>query len=250
MKDRDRSARVRVPFAHDAGASMVETAILLPLILIAIFIAIGLAVVANGRSALSSGMTEGLRLAATRGDNSLMGGEDIIAPVRSYISSLDLSELKLLISSGQIEEADYALFLNRCFGSIHDTTSLKTLPAQYIYTLIYINQALRQSIGPSLRFPCVPPGGSPPPGGGDCPTARDAGCVSCYLINPTSLDFTPSDTADPNTYAIRCEYSPSNIFLDPIFRLFALFSPGSSSTGGRFIIKRDRLFEITRLGER
>jgi hypothetical protein len=228
---------------------MIETAIILPLVLVAIFVAIGLAAIANGRSALSSAMTEAIRLAATRGDQALMGGEQMISPVESYRSGDDLSILKPLLSSGEVKDEDFKLFLNDCFGRIHGTTSLKELPPQYIYSLVFINQALQQSIGPSLKFPCIPPGGSPPGAGGACPIERSAGCVSCYLINPDTFDFTAASAdPDPNRYAIRCEYSPSSVFLDPIYRIFSVFSSNGASGGAALVIKRDRLFEITRLG--
>ncbi len=226
---------------------MLETAIILPLVLVAIFIAIGLAAIANGRSALSSAMTEAMRLAATRGDMDLMGGEQMVIPVKRYLDTNELEELMPLLASGDVKFEDLKTFANECFGRVHSTQSLKQLPIQYIYSLVYIHQALRQSIGPSLNFPCNPPGGTPP--SSICSAATRPGCVSCYLINPDTFDFTLiSSDPDPNRYAIRCEYSPSSVFLDPIYRIFSLFSGNGASGGGGLVIKRDRLFEVTRLG--
>lgn len=232
----------------ESGVSMLETAIILPLVLVAIFIAIGLAAIANGRSALSSAMTEAMRLAATRGDSDLMGGKQMVLPVKRFLDANEFEDLASLISSGDVKFEDLKTFANECFGKVYGTQSLKELPASYIYALVYIHQALRQSIGPSLSFPCIPPGGSSP--GGGCPAVSSPGCVGCYLINPDTLDFTPvnSSDPDPNRYAIRCEYSPSSVFLNPIYRIFSVFSGNGTSGGSGLVIKRDRLFEVTRIG--
>lgn len=229
---------------------MIEAAILLPLILVVIFIAIGLSVLANGRSALTTGMTSALRLATTRGDRALMGNVALLGPVETYFVSAgnDLSPLQTYVTSGDIDPLDTRAFLNRCFGEIYGTNRLKDLPRQYQYLLVYLNQALRESIGPSLRFPCVPPGGAPPSNyTARCPTnAQNSGCVACYLLNPDTLSFTPATTPQPTRIALRCEYSPSSIFLKPIWSALSLFSGGSGEGG--IVITRDRMLEITQLG--
>ncbi|MFM1847891.1 MAG: hypothetical protein RL417_1365 [Pseudomonadota bacterium] len=214
--------------------------------------AIGLAVIANGKASLGSAMTEGLRLAATRGDLTLMGNQAMIAPVTAFISGSDLtaSGLSALLVSGDVPEDEAKLFLNQCVPTVYGIDSLAQLPPPILYTLIYINQALRQSIGSSLRFPCVPPGGDPPPNSSNCPTTGSVpGCAACYLINPQQLNYTAvGSPPSPNFFAIRCEYSPSNIFLDPIMKGLALLTGISGGNAPGIVISRDRVFEVTRLG--
>lgn len=252
------SSRKRERWAERSGVTLVETAILLPLTLAVMFIIIAIAVLFNARSSLSSGMSQALRLANTRANVALVG-EKMLSPLNDYVDPntqlASFSSIAELVSTN-VSQADAAAFLNTCFAAVYQLP-LSDLPPQYLYTLAYLKQALAQSIGPSLKFPCVPPGGQPPSGINQCqppaPANRPAGCVSCYLLDPRDFDLdpsTPSSTSppdpNPDRLIMRCEYSPASIFIQPILSLLNLFSGGSSGGGSSLTITRDRVFEVTR----
>jgi len=228
------------------GASMVETALFLPLILLSVFIIIAVGVALNARAALSSGMTEALRLAHTRGNSTRMG-TDILPAIESvHIGNPSESALRILTSLPDNERLSGYYLLDSCFARMYDN-ELPGLKNQHLYSLVYLNQALAQSIGPSFRFPCLPPGATPPQG---CDNGRPRlpGCAMCYLFDPEYPEAeTASSSLSPDRIAIRCEYAPSSIFLDPIVRLLSVFGL-ENSAGGIFTIRRERLFDAQELG--
>jgi hypothetical protein len=251
------NARIRPPRDNERGVSMIEAAIFLPLLFVAIFIVIGISVMANARMSLGSAMTEAARLAATRGDIESMGAIQLIEPVGDYYSpGGSFDDISALITSGGVNVNDAESFFNRCLPFVYNSISqLEDLPPQLVYTMVYINQALRQSIGSSLKFPCVPPGGAPPsPSQSNCATnpgnpSANRGCVGCYLLHPELLNYVSISAApNPRRFAIRCEYSPSNVFLDPILRGLALLTGSGGSSAAGIVITRDTVFEITSIG--
>lgn len=234
---------VRAARGNEGGATLLETALFLPFVLLTIFIVIGIAVTLNARESLSNAMTDSLRLAHTRGNSALVGTP--IGAVATYKSGGGFPPIESYIATLPGESLAAESFFDACFGATYGQP-LRQLPEQYIYTLIYINKSLQQSIGPTLRFPCAVPGGSTPPG---CPNLQSAqaGCVGCYLLNPTTNDFSPSSVApDPDVISLRCEYSPSGLFMRPIVGLFALV--GAATGSNPFVIQRDFTFNAARVG--
>jgi hypothetical protein len=227
------------------GVTLVETAIFLPVVLLAIFIVIGVAVMLNARRSLSSALVESVRLANTRGNVALVG-QSLIQPVSNYVSGGSFNSIASYISSPTLQSAEAEGFLNGCFGSVYGRP-LSQLPTQYIYTLIYMNKALQESIGGTLRFPCRVQGGTNP--GGSCQAAPPPtpGCVACYLLNPTTLDLTPVLTPpDPNVIALRCEYTPASLFMRSITGLLSLIGAGGGVSP--FVVSDQIRVEVARDG--
>ena len=227
------------------GVTLVETAIFLPVVLLAIFIVIGVAVMLNARRSLSSALVESVRLANTRGNVALVG-QSLIQPVSNYVSGGSFNSIASYISSPTLQSTEAEGFLNGCFGSVYELP-LRQLPTQYIYTLIYMNKALQESIGGTLRFPCRVQGGTNP--GGSCQAAPPPtpGCVACYLLNPTTLDLTPVSTPpDPNVIALRCEYTPASLFMRSITGLLSLIGAGGGVSP--FVVSDQIRVEVARDG--
>jgi len=257
--EREAGGQSRDSSARSRGASLIETAIVLPVALGAIFVIIGIAIMLNARSGLTSGMSQALRLANTRGNAALMG-ESVLGALDTYAasSSPGFTPIAPLLSSN-VSETDAAAFYNTCFGAVYGV-ELRQLPPQYLYTLAYLHQALKQTIGPSIRFPCAPPGGAPPTGLNNCqppaPSSREPGCIACYLLDSRDLDLNPQTipagggalSLDPNRIALRCEYSPASVFISPAIALLGLFQSGGVSGPAMLTITRDRVFEATRIG--
>ncbi len=230
----------------ERGVSFVEAAIFLPLILIGIFIIISISVTLNARGALSTGMTDALRLAHTRGDTTVIGGE--ILPAISALRNGATSEIarSLLTSLPPAERESGMRYLNGCFGAVYNRP-LDALPPEHLYTLVYLNQALAQSIGPSFRFPCLPPGSNAPSACKQTVEPR-TGCAVCYLIDPDDPDASSASAPlSSERIAIRCEYTPAGVFIDPILALFKTLGLGDS-VGGYFTLKRDRYFDVEEFG--
>ena len=227
------------------GVTLIETAIFLPVVLLAIFIVIGVAVMLNARRSLSSALVESVRLANTRGNVALVG-QILIQPVSNYVRGGGFNFIESYISSPTLPSTDAEEFLNRCFGSVYGLP-LEQLPTQYIYTLIYMNKALQESIGGTLRFPCRVPGGTNP--GGSCQAAPPPtpGCVACYLLNPTTLDLTTVSTPpDPNVIALRCEYTPAGLFMQTITGFLSLIGAGGGVSP--FVVSDQIRVEVARDG--
>lgn len=227
---------------QDAGISLLETALFLPLLLLIIFITIWLGVILNARASLSAGMSDALRSAATRGDDRLMG-QDLLEVVKKFREAPNSSEAlaRLAPYLSAPPARDPLEYLNRCFAiEVFPDTEISKLPPQYIYVLIYLSEALKLSLGPAARFPCWagPETGAP----SACTEApRGPGCVSCRLMNPDTLDFQRAGgPPPPDRIALECRYEPSSFITDPVVRLLSLFSP---SAGGFYLVQR-RFFDV------
>jgi len=227
---------------QDAGISLLETALFLPLLLLIIFIMVWLGVILNARASLSAGMSDVLRSAATRGDSRLMG-QDLLRVVKEFRAAPNSAEalagLTPYISAPPAR--DPVEYFNKCFATeVFRGTRLADLPPQYLYALIYLSEALKLSLGPAARFPCWagPKTGAPV---GCTEEPRGPGCVSCRLMNPDTLDFQQADgPPPPDRIALECRYEPSSFITDPVVRLLSLFSP---SAGGFYLVQR-RFFDV------
>ncbi len=205
----------------EAGATLVETALALPIFLAVVLIFIFFAVAQNARGSLTYAVTM-VRHAYTRGQAELIG-TDVIPSVQGWLAGSGgvWSNPPPDISALLATPAEAAT----AFGSsgLYNTDSqnwfgvdLTALPAPYIYSLIYVLESMRQSVGPTLRYPCDPL------------AAGGEGCLLCRNLHPM-------ESSGPGPYpvfgavgfdqtfvGISCSYRPSNVFLNPIVNLLRL----------------------------
>jgi hypothetical protein len=213
---------------------MLEVAILLPLLLAFIGFVFWMATTLNAQASLSSAMVNALRLAATRGtlirptepggttsEGTIAPGDlwESGTPPPLFYSNLDAAD------PGPITEADAAGYLNQMVSAAYQGEDmLNTAPREYQYAAIYLNQALKLSLGGTMIFPCAPP---PTP-----VSDLQPGCVSCRFIDPfpylaadpppfPSLDSTPdaTDSEAPSRalFLLQCRYVTADV-LSRLFR--------------------------------
>lgn len=219
---------------QERGGYLVEFALGLPVVLLLIFIVIWISVILHARSTLTVVLGQALRLAATRGDSSLVG-TDIIPDIQAWTGDpaqvAPPASLNQFLASPDLEATTYwdyynTVSLDPVFGGVAGTSGsvrLNETQPEYIYALVYFNQSLRQSIGPTVRFPCDPT------------LADGSGCVSCVFLNPNSLFSNAVGPQDPWDTAVdgpiprrrlgmECQYRPSSVFLDPVVKLLRIIA--------------------------
>jgi hypothetical protein len=214
---------------------MLEVAILLPLLLAFIGFVFWMATTLNAQASLSSAMVNALRLAATRGtlirptepggttsegtiDPDYLWGSGTPPPI--FYSNLDAAD------PGPITESDAGDNLNQMVGSAYQDESMVAAPREYQYAAIYLNQALKLSLGGTMIFPCRPPALDVPV------SSLPPGCVSCRFVDPfpylgedpqpfPGFDTTPdaniSDDPSTSLFLLQCRYVTADV-LSRLFR--------------------------------
>ncbi|MBN8550318.1 MAG: hypothetical protein J0M12_13465 [Deltaproteobacteria bacterium] len=231
---------------NQKGATLVETVIVLPLFLFGVLYFIWWAVTINERTALETGVGNAIRLAATRGNPGLVR-KKLISQVHAWneagdgVAPTGYSPVEELLIWPPAAWNDVKLYFNDDMIApllgvepLLSAPYFQKLPPEYIYTIIYVLQSLRQSIGNSIRFPCDP---SAPDG---------AGCVLCKFLNPVTLDSTPLTSNSPapseiprRTIALECTYKPASHLLGPLRgMLSAISGPLGGPSGFQFKVKR------------
>lgn len=240
------------------GAVLAELALSLPIFLLLVYIIIFVGVMLNAKASLGNAMGTGLRLAATRGNDFAIGQE--ILPILSEwhrTGSLSNPELDLLyqVLFANVSHGSPPEYLNRYKACLLGDTfpqasaqinNLNDLPAPYLYTLVYLNEALRKSIGNQVKMPCRADGAAPicDSGSWNYQISDDdgPGCVSCQLLNPDdpSGGGQYSGTEFPlSRMAVECAYEPDNLITRPIVGLFRLLGMDGF---GLFTVKRRATF--------
>lgn len=227
----------------ERAATMIETAILLPLILFLIFLVIWIGISFHEKAALRSALGTGIRLAATRGDRLLMHSTSGVIPrIQEWVNNacpgvisppFELDPvLEYNIPGGSTWGGDYyndghpgkgALRVFSAYFGGHGQVSLHCMPPSYIFALIYIHESIRQSVGSSVKYPCDP-----------FTDPEPEGCVGCFFLNPDNFDQSDYEVggvlAPPPTdrVAIQCDYRPSNFLLGPMTGLLRMMVGGSA----------------------
>ena len=224
------------PAAH-LGAALLELVLVLPLLLLGIFYIVWNAQIGNERGALVSAVTLGIRSGITRGNPVLSGenpntGAGALLPSLSTIDWTDEATQRLLAAGPATLVADAPLFYQTWTETVFPGSTFETLPREYIYSLVYTLNHLRDSLGSRVRFPCLPDGEEV----GSGPTTQGPGCVACRFVNPSATSqadaynaftdcATPANCSAPvNRFGIQCLYQPDNLVLDPIFQLTSLLT--------------------------
>jgi len=237
------TARPASPLRSERAATLVETVIILPLFLFLILLVIWIGVSFHERATLATAVGAGIRAASTRSDMLLMNSQDgIISAVQGWIANPPTpQELRDVLAynltdppnANEWGEHYYQAPLGtykEVFGeALGPGAPIYHLPKSYIYTLIYIHESIRQSVGKSVRFPCDPTEG------GITPPIDRNGCVGCRFLNPETFDFLPHPTIPTDRIAIQCQYRPANMIFGPLTRMLSLMT-GSAWTGSPFIL--------------
>lgn len=244
-------------FADSEGGVAVESALVLPIFILGVFFFLWIGVTLNDKAALSSAVTRAVRLAATRGSLAGARNQDIhqIADIEDWISSggatLSTRLQELLVHGVDTQDA-----FDKFYSASNQTTDvfqrpLYQLPASYTYALVYFNEAIKQSIGSSVRFPCDPndTDGTDPQHG--------YGCVECKFLNPSTLDYTFWNSRGPNNggsilrndvpayqVAMDCKFRQASFLIGPLSRLLSIVTGDTSSS--IFILNKNASFNAPR----
>jgi len=241
-KVRDKEKRRR----QTAGATMLETALILPLVLVIAFGLMYLSSAFNAKLSLKWAVGQAVRLAITRGDirrvgmriiPSLSDFTGLYAPrIHSFTFSEATDQAKTLLSY-QVPYNDAIQFYDtRLFEPFqrdaHFDGNLNNSYPTFLYAIAYANETMRQSLGMSVKYPCDPDGSGPNDG---------PGCFMCQFLNPDTMDLTGyvsvadvvgrAQIIGPPIYkiALRCSYRPMSPFLQPISGLLRVFVPNQGN---------------------
>ncbi|MCO6431307.1 MAG: pilus assembly protein [Deltaproteobacteria bacterium] len=216
------------------GASIVEFVLLLPLFLFLMLFFIWYGVSLNAKTSLISAVTNGVRLAATRGKASVYRKVGNIAGLDTWAGAIsDIDEAHttgptarvgnpggLLVSPHEVFDV-YNAKATSTFGR-----GMLSIPfPEYTYAVAYAVQMMRMSVGSALRFPCDPYG------------ADGDGCLMCRPVNPDTYSDAPYTAPLDATgtaarrIAVRCDYKPKSVVLTPLLRMLSIVT-GTSTTGG------------------
>lgn len=210
----------------EKGSVLLEIAVLFPLFLFGIFFFLWLGTVFNAKSALTNAVARSVRLAITRSDPQLVGGHMII-DLEDFIDRRTESDRFKSLLSREVDwptaDHNYAEF-----NKDHPLRprSLSDLPPEYLYSLVYLHEYLRQSLSGQIRYPCDPalPTSDSPPAG--------AGCIKCIFAGDGSSEF-----------GLDCQYQPSHFLLTPIVNLLRYIV--GDALMPQVIIKRKLIFNAT-----
>lgn len=212
------------------GAYLVELVFALPLFLIIILIFLWLAIQIQASTSFTSAVNNGVRLAVTRGNPSLIGFDPessdpgLIPAV--HANPFWGTEMNDMLCDDVDISACHQYYDN--WAQTRFSTTFDQIPTRGIYAIIYISEAVRLSNGGSVRFPCDPEGAGAGDGGG---------CLSCEVLQSDALGEV---AATRTRLIVECRYQPATYPIGPITQLFNLVL-SSSQEAQRFVLRR-RMF--------
>lgn len=227
--------------AKQRGAAMVEIVLSLPLFLAALLFFIWFSVLLNARISFTSAVVSAGRLAITRGKPNLVR-HVLIPEINQFHQDGNWTGVTTpnnLFSQG---EADYQNIYNT-WSNAKFGVNFSDLPLPFLYTFVYINEAMRISVGDTVRYPTDPTD----------PLAMGPGRMACEILNPCTRNSDPlalpTTTCDGRTVTVNtiadlplnritlhCKYEPSNFVLAPMIRLIRLVA----GAAGESLIVFDR----------
>lgn len=198
---------------------MVEIAFCLPIAMLFIFGIAWISFWLHAKSSLDSALNHSIRLAATRGVQETVGSA-IIQDVQDFTNGYGMStDLQDLLTYNVPWDSTVETYYDDLTEATFSSHTLQQLPPEYIYFYIYVGEALRQSVGDYVKYPCDP---TEPDG---------AGCLSCAPLNPTTLDLTPTTDEPPRrSMGFECSFRPASVFLSPVAGLVKIISGAEMSS--------------------
>lgn len=251
------SCQLKQRYINCLGATMIETAILLPLVLLIFFFMIWLGVMSNTQGIFKQSVGNALMLASTRGDVLLMR-KDIIPEFATWVSGPPPREIRNLLawdkapvtswsapaswgSSPESVMQNITLKNVRLAGNA-SPPSINAMPERYIYTLIYIYQSLRQGIGNELRYPCADINASTPDD--YLSQSTFAGCLVCRFDDPANgNNLFNVDTSNVQKIKISCYFRPNETILRPLASLIDIVSKTTGAGSNPLVMKLTRTID-------
>ena len=197
------------------GVVMVEAAFTVAVVLLVTLGAIVLTTMVNAKATLDVGVGRGLRMGATRGN--------IERSLSNVIPDIDVwqrtgtdappSTLKPFLFS-----ADSTLDHYDSWAEDRFKRKFRELPREWIYTMVYVNESLRQSLGGSLRYPC------------DATERSNLSCLDCRFIDPLLRPpdgVSSSSDLRLNPLRMECSYTPLAASFAPVLSLVEFLSGNS-----------------------
>jgi hypothetical protein len=245
--------------ASERGATLLETALFIPFLLIIIYIVLFISTMLNARASLTAAIGSGVRLAYTRAQVRTVTGTNVdplipaVAQFQNNNVSLRTSGLTPLLTL-RVDPESAGPFLDALTGRPernYPGFDFRELPTSFIYAYIFILQSMRQSVG-DIKFPC-----NPDEDDLSATTGSDGpGCLMCEPLHPggdgvyQGYDsnygvFESQNRAggfDTKWIGLECSYRPSNALIGPIERLLGFMGAGGS--GSKMIITRRFIYDF------
>lgn len=220
----NNAGRYRLRWGAELGATLVEYAIILPVLLLLLYAVLGISHLGSIQTTLTVA-TASARTAAARArlpnppiddiNQYALGG----AP-SSRLQSMFASPGKEGTAFG-IGAGSYADFLETLYGT---PVGLEELSLPHLYALVYAIGIVRENLGGIIQLPC-----------------KEPGCLLCLPIpNPADPLNLESDFI-----GIKCQYRPSSLFMTPLARLLNTMGGYGSGTyleDGSLVIERSYSF--------
>jgi len=231
---------------NQSGAALIELAIVLPLFLGLLFGVLWVSQLYHAQSTLTTAVGNALRLGITRGNHEEIG-DDVISDIQGYVLEAQSASprLKSFLISGDFGsdslEDLYGNLNPEILDLLEGISSLQNVSPQYLYAMVYIKLAMKNSLGPAVRFPC-----NPDPGPGE--TDDGAGCLLCVYKNPDTphldIPYPVNEPMDfPNRIAIECRYQPGGVLSRVVHNLIGLASRATGGKPPRIIMNRSKASE-------
>lgn len=224
---------------NSAGAVFIELVFLIPIILLLISSILFISELINAKGQLTLAVSEGPRLASTRGNNYFFkeGSEakTVNSNLNNYIKGT--SALPSILYSGfdAAEAENTYQSVSGCWKKLGENENCSPISEAHpidLYALAYTYSMLKIGI-PGIKYPCNPT---------DENSNSDDGCMLCVIavplpritdVCPSSLDTDPNphlscpfDRALPDVGVI-CSYHPAGATANIIDRMIKFFSNGN-----------------------
>ena len=213
---------------------MVELAIVLPFLLFGILFFIWLGIMMHAKSSLDSAVTRALRLAVTRGAEEI-SGVDTIPRIHGWLAvpqTYGDSDVEPLLAYNLDPSTNWLSWYDDRASEVFGG-GFQSLPPEYVYAVVYVNESMKQSIGSSIKYPCDP-----------ASLENGSGCLGCWFLHPESL--APGepymDTVPRRRLGLECRFQPSSGVLKPLVAMLSLISTQTSSP--LLVFKKKLFFDV------
>lgn len=241
------------------GIILVELTLILPIFLALLLLFYWFGLVMQGRETVYDSVGQAVHRAKTRGNFLVMGFDPNDASIRGLVETVDdfydsgstsfTSRLRDLLSTQDVRdsgvgiESRYREYLTEPCEYREDSSDGSTyqacfydsaipfnaFPREAWYSLVYVSNAFKQSLGPLARFPCDPSDNdtSSSPGGSGCIKCRflplvELGLAGCDNVGSGCEHLLNSEGAPRDRFGIECYYRFPELFFRPILTLIGL----------------------------